>query len=70
MVHATAFPQFQTVFRSNEICKLDRMVGTIGEGRRLVHNKGFEYSFSLHVLQRRIEALSTAKQRYYPTTLT
>ena len=69
-VHATAFPQFQTVFRSNEICKLDRMVGTTGEGRRLVHNKGLEYSFGLHVLQRRIEALSTANQRYYPTTTT
>lgn len=31
-VHATAFPQFQTVFRSDEICRLDRMVGTTGEG--------------------------------------
>jgi len=70
MVHATAFPQVQTVFRNNEICKLDRMVGTIGEGRRLVHNKELEYSFTPHVLQRWIEALSTANQRYYPTTVT
>ena len=66
MVHATAFPQFQTVFLYNEICKLDRMVGTIGEGRWLVHNRGFGYSFGLHVLQRRIKALRTATEHYYP----